>query len=264
MADALALLSLYLDWGVDTALDDQPHDRLQAAEVHAAPPVVPDATSPLPPQARTPKAASLRPTPTTDSLAGDALRRAAGCATIEALGAALRDFDGCALRQTATHTLAPTGAHGAPVMVVGEAPEAEEDRTGQLLDGPIGALTRRMFQTIGLEAFSYAPVVPWRPPGGRPPSDIELRLCLPFLRRAIVLLAPRRLVVMGALPARVLLDDTPARLRGRWHALDAGGDTPVQALVMRHPGQFAASPAARRESWQDLLRLRAELDKEMT
>jgi len=282
MAEALALLSLYLDWGVDTLLDETPHDRFTAPPESArhTPPAAhhpEDRRTPSRPEPRhapqrvqsgTQPDRSATAAPDTAARIAAAQTLAASCTTLDALSDALSAFDGCALRQTATNTLLPRGPHNAPVMVIGETPEAEEDRSGQVMAGPAGEIGRRMFQTIGLglEDIAYAPVVPWRPPGGRPPSDIELRICLPFLSRTIALLAPRRIVLLGSTPTRLLLGDTTqiARLRGRWQSLSHGpGQPAIPALVMRHPAQFAASSAARRDGWSDLLMLRAELDKEM-
>jgi len=271
MVDALALLSLYVEWGVDTALDEAPHDRFAESppptrrpDTPTTAPVNPSASAPATPRARI---AAQSAAPTTESQIAAAETLAASCATVEALTEALRTFDGCALRQTATNTLLPRGPVGAAVMIIGEAPEAEEDRSGIALAGPTGDITKRMFQTIGLgiEDLAYAPVVPWRPPGGRPPSEVEVRICLPFVRRAMALLAPRRVVLLGATPARYILDTTTAmaRLRGRWQPVpEAPGSTAIRALVIRHPAQFSASSAARREGWNDLLMLRADLDKE--
>ena len=74
-----------------------------------------------------------------------------------------------------------------------------------------------MLASIGLERAQLllTPLIPWRPPGDRPPSPTELAVCLPFLHRLIALVAPRRLLLIGLLPARALLPQTASRRRPR-------------------------------------------------
>ncbi|ARW17082.1 DNA-directed DNA polymerase [Komagataeibacter europaeus] len=188
--------------------------------------------------------------------------------TLAELHAAIRDFGECSLRDTATSSVFVEGPEGAPLMLIGEAPDADEDRSGHPFAGESGALVSTMFASIGIDQASLlrAPVIPWRPPGGRPPSVAETRICLPFIQRAIVLARPARVVLMGNLPVSVLLDQrtTAARMRGRWRDLplpaesaDKGATPPTpQALPMRHPLQLRASATARRDAWKDMLLIR--------
>jgi uracil-DNA glycosylase len=263
MQDAFALLSLCLEWGVDVALDEEPKDRF------AVLPAVQQA-----PVAHSVARSAPRPAPSAPPAPADGGARtiAAACADLDALDGAIRNFDGCALRTTATHTLLAQRATdhwratAGRVVIVSEVPEADEDRSGEVMAGPSGTLLARMLGSIALtrEDVVVAPVLPWRPPGGRPASEAELQSCLPFVLRAITLLAPRRLVLMGNTPARLLLGtEAPmARLRGRWHSFAVEGlASAVPAMAMRHPAQLAASPVARRESWDDLLMLREDIDR---
>jgi DNA polymerase len=105
-------------------------------------------------------------------------------------------------------------------------------------------------------------LLPWRPPGGRPPTPGEIALCLPFLLRHIALAAPRRLVLLGALPARALLGGTGRKApRAGWAELVVPGlAAPLAALLMASPAAALTSPAARREAWAALRLLRRALD----
>jgi len=151
------------------------------------------------------------------------------------------------------------------LMVIGDCPGDEEDRAGKPFVGPAGQLLDRMFASIGLDrgGFLATNVVPWRPPGNRPPTDVEIAVCLPFLRRHIALVAPRRLVLLGNLATRAVLGGTVAlsRVRGRWHEVEiAGIDAPIPALPMAHPLALIKAPRGKREAWSDLLRLRQAMD----
>jgi uracil-DNA glycosylase family 4 len=120
---------------------------------------------------------------------------------LAALQAALSGFTGCALRDTATQLVFADGPEQAQVMLVGEAPGAEEDRIGRPFVGPAGQLLDRMLGSIGLQRDTVRIVntVPWRPPGNRTPTEAEIAVCLPFLQRHITL-RPRRCCRQRAIP----------------------------------------------------------------
>ena len=98
---------------------------------------------------------------------------------------ALEAFDGCALKQTATRLCFADGSPDARLMLIGEAPGAEEDRQGKPFVGPSGQLLDRMLAAIGLDRRSVwiTNIIFWRPPGNRAPTDRRSR-GLPALRRA--------------------------------------------------------------------------------
>jgi len=242
--DARALLQLQGDWGVDECLLAAPQDRRAAA---AAPP------APRPPKTAPPRGATM---PDLDA-----------CRDLAALGAALQGFGGCALRETASTTVLGEGPAGARVMLVGDAPGAEEDRAGRPFVGPAGTLLTAMLGSIGLkrEEVRLSYVVPWRPPGDRPPNAPEIAACLPFLQREIALVAPEMVVVLGAIAARALLGEAArgasiSRLRGVWTSLQVPGRPPCPALPCFHPLYLLRTPAAKAQAWADLLSLRARLD----
>jgi DNA polymerase len=253
-----AALALQLAWGADEALEEMAQDRLAEAaprrpsepSVRAAPPAA------APPPAR----------PATGVVArAEAAAEAAD--SLAALRAALAAFDGCALRDTATNLVFADGDPSAPVMLIGEGPGAEEDREGLPFVGPSGRLLDRMLASIGLSRKAgdvyITNVLPWRPPGNRNPTDAEVAVCLPFLKRHIVLARPMFVVLLGGVPARGLLGTREGitRLRGRWRALDLPGlDASVPTLPTLHPAYLLRNPGAKRDAWHDLLALRRRLD----
>jgi uracil-DNA glycosylase len=186
------------------------------------------------------------------------------CASLDELEAALGDFKGCALAETATRLCFADGSRTARVMLVGEAPGAEEDRQGRPFVGPSGRLLDRMLAAIGLgrQDVYITNLIYWRPPGNRSPTSAELALCVPFLERQIELLRPAILVSVGGVAARVLLDlkDGVSKLRGRqFRYQPADGGQAIPTLVMLHPAYLLRQPLHKRLAWRDMLQLRSEM-----
>ncbi len=246
--DSLAALRLQVEWGADEALGEEPRDHFRPAPVP-----VPSREPLAGPPAR-PASAATR---------SQAAADAAG--TLDDLHAALDAFDGCALRATATTTVRPSGNPAARLVLVAEAPEADDDRAGTAFAGPSGLALDRVLRSIGLDRTGVllAHLVPWRPPGGRAPTEAEIQVCLPFLLRLLRLVRPDRLLLLGSAPSRALTGSTDSirRLRGRWlQAALPGADAPIPALPMLPWDQWLRTPSAKRDCWADLLALRQSLE----
>jgi uracil-DNA glycosylase len=264
---ALALLQWQIEMGADEAISDTAQDQL-AAPASAAPPPAPAVARPAPPQrAAYASTAAAPPRALTESAAEpvqSARALAAQATTIEALAALIAGFDACPLKRTATNTVFADGNPVAPVMIVGEAPGADEDRIGRPFVGRAGQLLDRMLAAIELDrtGVQITNVIYWRPPGNRKPTAPEIASCLPFVFRHIALSRPKVLVLAGGTAASTLLDTTDGitRLRGRWFDLAVPGlDAPLPTLPMFHPAFLLRSPERKREAWRDLLALKAKL-----
>jgi uracil-DNA glycosylase len=268
--DLREALRLQLEWGADEALADLPLDRLAAPPARppsAATPAAPQPPAPRPqatPSPPRPAAAAAAPLP-----AAAAVQRArdlaAACTTLGELRAALAGFDGCPLSATATNLVFNDGNPEAGLMLIGEAPGAEEDRSGTPFVGAAGQLLDRMLASIGLDRTRclITNTVFWRPPGNRTPTDAEVQVCLPFLHRQIALVRPRHLVLLGAPATKAITGSSTGitRMRGKWLPTQVSGlDTPVPTLPMLHPAYLLRTPAARRDAWADWRLLRRTLD----
>lgn len=293
-AEALALLKLYIEWGADEAIEPTPQSRLGTTPATARPnpsearpiptPAKPTPANPTPAKSETPRqlaeapvgrapyvanpappAAAVRALGPLDQEAVASAREAAGGAPdLAALRAALESFDGIGLRRTATNLVFADGNPAARVMLVGEAPGADEDRLGLPFVGVSGQLLDRMMAAIGLDrtTFYITNVCFWRPPGNRKPTDAELAAQKPFVERHIELIAPKVLVLVGAAAAQGLLQTTEGitRLRGRWFEYRSPGlPEPIPTLPIFHPAYLLRQPAQKRETWRDLLKLKARL-----
>ena len=141
--------------------------------------------------------------------------------------------------------------------------------TGSPFAGPVGAYLEQMLRSVGLgrDAICLAPLLPWRPPGDRPPSPAEIATCLPFLYRIIQIMMPRRIVTLGPLPTRALLGATPIRRRtspGWQSAAIPGCAVAIPTLTMPSPAILLRVPGQRRAAWADLRWLRHSLDTDLT
>jgi uracil-DNA glycosylase family 4 len=249
--DALiAALSWQVAMGADEAMLDAPVARTAAPPVEAASrPVTPSAPVPLRKLPPVGEAAAVL---------------AAGASTLEELRAAMAGFEGSPLRETATNFVFSDGVPGAPVMIIGEAPGAEEDRQGKPFVGASGQLLDRMFASIGLsraENLYITNILPYRPPGNRTPTDAEISLFLPFVLRHVQLAAPRFLVLAGGVSAKGLLQarEGITRLRGRSHQVTVLDGTVFKAFPTWHPAYLLRNPIAKREAWADLLLLQRNM-----
>ena len=262
-----ALLELQSEWGVDVLLDEMPHDRFaEYREQHAVGSGQDESALAASVRVQPTEKAVTPPTRTDVVTEQSVLETLASVSTLETLAETIDRFTVCPLRATATNTVLARGPLNAHVMVIGDAPDADEDRSGLPFSGEIGGFLDKMLASIGLrrEEMVLSPALPWRPPGGRPPSRAEVALCRPLLLKSIALYNPRRLVLCGGLAVRMLLgpDVKPARARGSWRSVSlaevAGTEKPVMA--MRHPSQLRAGAGARREIWDDLLLLAVTLE----
>jgi uracil-DNA glycosylase family 4 len=160
----------------------------------------------------------------------------------------------CDLHKTRTQAVCGGGDLAADILVVGEAPGADEDRQGEPFVGKAGQLLTEMLRAISRErsAVFIANVQKCRPPQNRDPSVQEIASCMPFLQRQIALVNPRLILVVGRIAAHSLLAvDTPiGKLRGKVHQY---GERQIPLVVTYHPAYLLRSPDQKRHAWADLL-----------
>ncbi len=253
---AKALLEWQVELGATEALCEEPVNRYELAA-----PAPKAGQAQLPGQAAgqkpgTPPPIAAKPKPV-DPVAE--ARKAAGAATaLPSLQAAMAEFRHCELKRGARNLVFGDGQPGARVMVIGEAPEREEDQQGKPFVGAAGQLLDRMLEAIDLgrdKNVYITNVLPWRPQQNRDPSPEEIDMMLPFLERHVELAQPEILVLMGNISCQAVLGKRGiTRLRGTW--AEAWGK-PV--LPMFHPAYLLRQPDQKRAAWADLLELKARL-----
>lgn len=241
---------------LEPARPPAPATSSAAAAASAAPPPrppraetpVPGASSAAAPPAVAPPHVQVEATQLLQLGSLDALRDAAlGCPR-------------CRLCETRHHVVFGEGSGTADLMVVGEAPGAEEDRTGRPFVGRAGKLLDLLLASVGFarETVYICNVLKCRPPANRNPEPEEIEACSPFLRRQVELVRPRAILAVGGFAAQTLLGSTTSigQLRGRVH--DYGG---IPLVPSYHPAALLRNPVWVRPVWEDLQRLRSVLDE---
>ena len=182
--------------------------------------------------------------------------------TLEQLKGYVDAFELCPLKQFATQSVFSDGNPNAKIMLIGEAPGAEEDRLGKPFVGRSGQLLDKILLAIGLtrEENAYiSNVTFWRPPENRNPTPEELEVCRPLVMKHIALIKPEILIFVGAVPSKHLLNTKIGitKLRGHWvdfEVPELGRSIP--ALPVFHPAYLLRNPHAKREAWMDFQAVR--------
>ena len=166
----------------------------------------------------------------------------------------------CELCETRHHVVFGVGPKNAGVMFIGEGPGEQEDLQGEPFVGPAGKLLDEMLSIIDLsrENCYIANIVKCRPPHNRDPQQSEQDACIDFLRNQVALLQPRIIVCLGRIASMKLIrpDFRITRDHGKW--LEKNG---VWMTAIYHPSALLRDPYKRPETFDDLLSLRAMIQK---
>jgi uracil-DNA glycosylase family 4 len=199
----------------------------------------------------------------TDTLFGDLtappVRIQKSSETFEEIWADIGDCTRCPLHQERTNIVHTDGNRKARLMFVGEAPGADEDAQARPFVGRAGQLLTKIIEAIGLkrEEVLIGNVNRCRPPGNRPPTPDEASMCKPFLLREIAAVQPEVIVVLGNTALRNLLDIKQGITRVRGQFQDYHG---VKVMPTFHPAYLLRDPSKKKETWEDLKKVRDYLD----
>jgi DNA polymerase len=198
-----------------------------------------------------------------DSLFGDLssppLRIQKSLETFEEIWADIGDCTRCPLYQGRTNIVHTDGNRKARLMFVGEAPGADEDAQARPFVGRAGQLLTKIIEAIGLkrEDVLIGNVNRCRPPANRPPTPEEASMCKPFLLREIAAVQPEVIVVLGNTAMKNLLDLKQGITRVRGQFQDYQG---VKVMPTFHPAYLLRDPTRKKETWEDIKKVRDYLD----
>lgn len=193
-----------------------------------------------------------------------AQQTAAKANDLPSLKDALEAFEGCdSLKKTATQLVFADGNEDSEIMIIGEAPGTQEDKQGKPFVGESGQLLDLMLSYIGLnrqDNFYISNIVFWRPPGNRNPTDAEINVCAPFVKRHIALVKPKIMLLLGNCAVKYFFQTTTGitRMRGKWKDYDLD-DEAIPMLATFHPAYLLRAPSAKRLVWQDLRSLKSKI-----
>lgn len=157
------------------------------------------------------------------------------------------------------------GNPDAPLLIVGEAPGADEDESGIPFVGRAGQLLDKIFEAVELTRYHFyiTNIVKFRPPGNRNPTPAEIAASEAILHEQIMIIQPQLIVTLGNVPSQFFLDTKEGitRLRGTWHEWQGRKLMPLfhPAYLLRNPSRDAGSP--KWLMWQDVQELRRAYDE---
>ena len=179
--------------------------------------------------------------------------------TFDQIWSDVGDCTRCPLSQGRTNIVHTEGNRKARLMFVGEAPGADEDAQARPFVGRAGQLLTKIIEAIGFkrEEVLIGNVNRCRPPGNRAPTQEEVSMCKPFLLREIAAARPDVIVVLGNTAMRNLLETKEGitRMRGQFQNYKG-----VKVMPTFHPAYLLRDPSKKRESWEDLKKVRSYLD----
>lgn len=181
---------------------------------------------------------------------------------IKELKTIVENFDECELKSFSTNTVFSDGNPDARIVLIGEAPGANEDEQGIPFCGESGMLLDQALSAIGLDRkknLYITNTVFWRPPANRKPSSEEIRICKPFLERHIGLLSPKLIILVGATASSTILDkkESISSLSKTEHLYTNKYITqPIFTVTLFHPAFLLRSPYKKKDVWFNLLKIR--------
>ena len=179
----------------------------------------------------------------------------------------IKESNNCLLKNQAKQAVFADGNSSSKIMLIGEAPGAEEDNVGKPFVGAAGKLLDKMLAAIKLDRRSVyiTNVVPWRPPNNRAPNSEEILQCLPFIQKHIEIIQPSIIILLGGTAAKAILATTHGitKLRGKWHEYNnLNINKPIPTRAMYHPAYLLRSPLYKKDAWKDLQEIQKRIINE--
>lgn len=254
-----------IESGIDTVYADKPQDRATTKTEDEVGELLNLMSKKAPNSAEiVKKAASSKVSNdnSTDNIDSNSRKLADGAKTLAQLKEIVQNFDGCPLKLTATNTVFADGSEKAKIMLIGEAPGANEDLEGIPFCGQSGKLLNNILLSIGLkrEDVYITNTVFWRPPANRRPTAEELNICRPFVEKHIALLNPEVILLVGATAVEALLGAEASMHEIRADYKDYKNqymDKVIKTAVIFHPSYLLRQPQKKKLMWFDMLKIKA-------
>jgi DNA polymerase len=179
------------------------------------------------------------------------------CNNLEELESNMQGCRKCSLYKKAKQIVFSKGSRNAPVMIVGEAPGADEDDQGIPFVGKAGQLLDRILKSAGISDIYVTNVVKCRPPENRLPKKDEIDACAPYLSRQIELLQPSVIVCLGAVAAQRLIHSQTKVTMVHGKVYTKGG---IKLIPTFHPAALLRDQNKKKPCWDDFKIIRAICD----
>jgi len=172
----------------------------------------------------------------------------------------IKDCKNCGLGETRNKFVFGAGNPDADVLLIGEGPGAEEDKTGIPFVGKAGQLLTKILAAINFsrDEVYIANIVKCRPPGNRNPLPAEMEICKKYLHKQIDLIRPKLILCLGLVAANSLLNNkiTLGSMRGNIYELNN-----IKVMVTYHPAALLRNPNWKRGAWEDVKKFKKLFDE---
>ena len=178
---------------------------------------------------------------------------------LERLKKSITNIKNCNLKNNATNIVFSDGNPKSRIMLIGEAPGANEDQEGLPFVGRAGALLDKMLAAIDLDRKKVyiSNIINYRPPDNRRPTDEEINRYLPFITKHIEIINPKILVLLGSTAMNALIGNEVviSKMRGKWIEKKFG-NCKTSVIITFHPAFLMRQPAQKKMAWIDLKMIR--------
>ena len=178
---------------------------------------------------------------------------------LERLKKSIRSIKNCSLKSSSTNMVFSDGNPKSKIMLIGEAPGANEDEEGLPFVGRAGALLDKMLAAIDLDRNKVyiSNIINFRPPDNRRPTDEEIKRYLPFISKHIEIINPKILVLLGSTAMNALIgkEVVISKMRGKWIEKKFG-NCKTSVIITFHPAFLMRQPAQKKMAWIDLKMIR--------
>ena len=178
---------------------------------------------------------------------------------LDKLKKSILSLNNCDLKKQAKNIVFSDGNPNSKIMLIGEAPGANEDEEGLPFVGRAGALLDKMLAAIDLnrKKVYISNIINYRPPDNRRPTDEEIKRYLPFITKHIEIISPKILVLLGSTAMNALIgnDVVISKMRGKWIEKKFG-NCKTSVIITFHPAFLMRQPAQKKMAWIDLKMIR--------
>ena len=178
---------------------------------------------------------------------------------LDKLKKSILSLDNCDLKRQAKNIVFSDGNPNSKIMLIGEAPGANEDEEGLPFVGRAGALLDKMLAAIDLDRKKVyiSNIINYRPPDNRRPTDEEIKRYLPFITKHIEIISPKILVLLGSTAMNALIGNEVviSKMRGKWIEKKFG-NCKTSVIITFHPAFLMRQPAQKKMAWIDLKMIR--------
>ena len=184
--------------------------------------------------------------------------------SLDFLKKSIMNLKKCDLKKNAKNIVFSDGNPKSKIMLIGEAPGANEDDEGLPFVGKAGMLLDKMLNAINLDRKKVyiSNIINYRPPENRRPTDEEITRYLPFITKHIEIINPNILVLLGSTAMNALIgnDVVISKMRGKWIEKEFG-NCKTSVIITFHPAFLMRQPAQKKMSWIDLKMIREKKNK---